>query len=109
MSAALRASDPRGRALTSRAYSVPYFRRVAQSAERPDTSSCPPALRTLLEACWRQVPSQRPTFEELQALPIERLCVDDAAEMQMRLLLASKLRGGQKGTAPVTAGAERIG
>jgi hypothetical protein len=33
----------------------------------------PPPLREMVEACWRQVPSERPTFAQLATLDLEGL------------------------------------
>lgn len=44
-------------------------RRVGVLAQRPEVpSGTPPAYRALLEACWRQEPSERPTFAQLATL-----------------------------------------
>ena len=52
-------------------------RRVATLGERPDAADCPRRLRMLFEACWRQTPSQRPSFAALEALDVRRLAADD--------------------------------
>ena len=51
-------------------------RRVGTLAERPEESHddsipIPPPLRALLEACWRQEPSERPAFRQLASLDFE--------------------------------------
>ena len=61
-------------------------RRVGRDAERPDASECPAALRVLAEACWRQAPSQRPTFDELARLDLANLCSSEQALRELEWL-----------------------
>ena len=60
--------------------------RVAQGGERPKCPKrWPPALRNLVQQCWREEPSERPSFGEV-ATRLESLLRE--------LLLARAARGG---------------
>ena len=65
-------------------------RRVGRDGERLDPALCPAPLRLLVEACWRQAPSQRPTFEELSKLNLEELATSAAAMRELEQLAARR-------------------
>lgn len=60
--------------------------RVGRHAERLNISCLPPAVRTLVEACFRASPADRPAFREIQRIGVEKLVFGSAiAEHKLRV------------------------
>ena len=67
-------------------------RRIAQGKKEEIPGDCPPALKKIIESCWKSTPAERPTairvLEDLKPLAEQKVSPQDDSESEIKKLKA---------------------